>query len=47
MPPRAESRLLAAEEDGVVVGWATVARAWWVPDTGHGQLSLAVDPASD
>lgn len=44
VPERAAQRLLAAEADGVVVGWATVARAWWVSDPNHGQLSLAVDP---
>ena len=44
VPERAEHRLFAAEEDGAVVGWATVSRAWWVSDPLYGQLTLAVDP---
>ena len=44
VPARAELRLLAYEAVGEVVGWATVARSWWVADPAHGQLTLAVDP---
>ena len=44
VPERAELRLLAYEAAGEVVGWATVARSWWVADPTHGQLTLAVDP---
>ena len=44
VPERAELRLLAYEAAGEVVGWATVARSWWVADPAHGQLTLAVDP---
>ena len=44
VPARAELRLLACEAAGEVVGWATVARSWWVADPAHGQLTLAVDP---
>ena len=45
VPDRAEMRLLAWEEGDELVGWATVARAWWMADTTHGHVSIAVDPA--
>ena len=44
VPERAEMRLFAWEEDDALVGWATVARAYWVADPTHGHVTIAVDP---
>jgi GNAT superfamily N-acetyltransferase len=45
VPERAEHVMLAWDEGGEVVGWATAARAWWNSEPHHGTLVVAVDPS--
>ena len=44
-PERVERQLLAFEEAGELVGWATAGREWWRSDPTHGFVEIAVDPA--
>jgi GNAT superfamily N-acetyltransferase len=45
VPERAELSLLAFEEDGEMLGWATASRTWWQADADAGHVQIAVDPA--
>jgi GNAT superfamily N-acetyltransferase len=44
-PQRAERRLLAFEEAGELVGWASAGREWSRSDPTHGYVEISVDPA--
>jgi GNAT superfamily N-acetyltransferase len=43
-PERAERRLLAFEETGELVGWASAGRDWWRSDPTYGFVEISVDP---
>jgi GNAT superfamily N-acetyltransferase len=44
-PDRAELEMLAFEEGGEILGWATAGRSWERSETGHGDLSISVEPS--
>jgi GNAT superfamily N-acetyltransferase len=43
VPERAEQVLLAWEEGGQLLGWASASRAWWHPDPDAGIVAVTVD----
>jgi GNAT superfamily N-acetyltransferase len=45
VPARAEMALLAWEQDGALLGWATAARTWFSSDPDAGILAVTVDPS--
>jgi GNAT superfamily N-acetyltransferase len=44
VPERAEHLMLAWEDDGEILGWATAGFEWWVSEPHRGSLVVAVDP---
>ena len=44
-PTHAEEAWFAYEDDGVIVGWATAGRSWYVDAPDVGGLDLCVDPS--
>ncbi len=44
VPARAGHLMLAWDEGGEVIGWATAGRAWWQAEPHRGILVVAVDP---
>jgi len=45
VPDHAEEAWFAYEDDGVIVGWATAGRSWYVDAADVGGLDLCVDPS--
>ena len=45
VPERAELLMLAWDEGGEIVGWATAGHEWWISEPHRGTLVVAVDPS--
>src|SRR6188472_1683647 len=45
VPARAELALIAWEEGGELLGWATAGRNWWSSQPDGGNLAITVDPS--